>query len=113
MTAYRPLSEAEIQAQIIEYLTLRQIFHWRSNTGAAKYSYQDKDGQKKDRFVRYGSPGVADIIGIYRSRMLAIEVKSVKGRLEPEQRAFLENVKAHGGIAILARSLEDVQEVLR
>jgi phage I-like protein len=37
-----------------------------------------------------------------------IEVKAGRvGRLAPEQKEWLEKLVAHGGIAIVARSLED------
>jgi dihydroxyacid dehydratase/phosphogluconate dehydratase len=37
----------------------------------------------------------------------SIEVKSATGRLRPEQRQWLEAVQAAGGIAGVARSVED------
>lgn len=53
--------------------------------------------------------GVADILGIYEGRPLAIEVKSEKGRPTQEQKNFLRLWAEQGGIAILARSIEDVR----
>jgi hypothetical protein len=41
-----------------------------------------------------------------------VEVKSETGRLSPEQVRFLEVVQRAGGIAIMARSPEDVQLAL-
>jgi hypothetical protein len=56
----------------------------------------------------YRIKGVADILGIYKGRFLAIEVK-VKGKYPTrEQKAFLERVNAEGGIGFVARSIEDV-----
>jgi hypothetical protein len=52
--------------------------------------------------------GVADILGIWKQRPLAIEVKSESGRVSAHQERFIENYKKHGGIAFVARSLEDV-----
>lgn len=57
--------------------------------------------------------GVADILGCYQGRMIAIEVKTPRGVVKPEQEAFLKNVRAEGGIAFVARSVEDVIEGLR
>lgn len=54
--------------------------------------------------------GISDILGIYRGRMLCIEVKSATGRLSPEQKDFLERMDALGAIAFMARSLEEVLE---
>ena len=41
----------------------------------------------------------------------SIEVKTATGRLRPEQRQWLEAVQAAGGIAGVARSVEDAQEL--
>lgn len=56
--------------------------------------------------------GMADIIGLWKGQGLAIEVKTKSGRLSPEQVEFLESWKRSGGIAIVARSLEDVTKEL-
>jgi len=61
----------------------------------------------------YRIKGVADIIGIWKERPLAIEVKSGKGRLSLEQKSFLSAWGAAGGIGIAAWSVEDVQNVLK
>ena len=57
--------------------------------------------------------GIPDIIAIYRGRTLAIECKSAKGRVSKEQDAELRAIEEAGGIAIIARSLEDVLRGLR
>lgn len=44
--------------------------------------------------------------------MLCIEVKSKTGRLRPEQEAFLNQMTCLGAIAGVARSLEDVIELI-
>ena len=60
------------------------------------------------------SKGMADIIGSYKGWALAIEVKTAKGKLRPEQEAFLAGWAIRGnGIAIVARCLEDVIAVLK
>jgi hypothetical protein len=41
----------------------------------------------------------------------SIEVKSATGRLRPEQRQWLETVQAAGGIAGVARSVEDALRI--
>jgi VRR-NUC domain len=63
----------------------------------------------KDRFVRYGFPGCSDVVGLLKDgRLLCVEVKSLTGRATPEQEAFLALVAANGGVAVLARSVDDV-----
>ena len=90
---------------------------WRNQVGVAVYP----GGQK----VPYGlCRGASDLIGI-RSLVItpehvgttvgqftAIEVKSAKGRLSPEQMLFLNLVSAKGGLALSPRSLEEALIVL-
>jgi len=52
--------------------------------------------------------GISDIIGCYKGRYFAIEVKRPGGKPTSFQEKFLENVKRAGGIAIVARSVDDV-----
>lgn len=108
-------AEADIQRAIMDYLRVckRVGFAWRNNSGAAKSSYTDARGKTKERFVRFGCKGSSDIIGwTADGRFLAIECKTSKGRITPDQREFLRKVRAAGGVAILARSVDDVVEVL-
>lgn len=56
--------------------------------------------------------GVSDILGVQKGtgRFFALEVKAPKGRLSPDQEAFLHTVKALGGLALVAYSVEDAQK---
>lgn len=57
--------------------------------------------------------GGSDIIGITPDgRFLAIEVKTPTGRATSEQLAFIETVKAQGGVAGIARSVEDALQLI-
>lgn len=74
---------------------------WRQNTGAARLP--------SGRIVRFGIPGAADISGILRGgRRLEIECKSRDGRLSALQERFCRVIQHHGGLYILARSVDDV-----
>ena len=87
---------------------------FRNNVGVAEYP----DGSR----VAYGlCPGSADLIG-WRivavagrriAQFVAIEVKGETAPVRPAQRNFLERVTEAGGVAVLARSLDDVREALR
>jgi len=73
---------------------------WRNNTG----KLPDRFG----RWISFGLKGSADILGILRGgRFLAIETKTPAGRLRPEQIAFRTMIVGHGGLYVLARSVED------
>lgn len=77
----------------------------RQNSGA----FRTETGQ----FVRFGWKGCADVIGqLQDGRFLAVEVKAPKGRLRPEQGAFLDQVRGAGGVAFLARNCADVAREL-
>ena len=74
--------------------------------------------------VRYGlQPGSSDLIG-WRTVTItpemvgqqvavftSIEVKTPTGRLRPEQKLWLDAVQAAGGIAGVARSVEDALRI--
>jgi hypothetical protein len=89
--------EAAALPEVIKALGAHPAVAWceRMNSGAFKV------GQ---RFVRFGRPGCSDILGQMRDdRLLAVECKSAKGRLRPEQAIFLERVRGAGGLGFLAR----------
>jgi len=100
------LKEYQLQKQILDYLKAHRIFHWRVNTGVAKYQYKSVE-----RMVRFGTPGISDIIGIHQGRMFAIEVKVGNNKTTQLQELFLKNIIDNGGIALVAYSLEDVIEI--
>ena len=52
-------------------------------------------------------PGFSDLMILCEGRVLFLELKSVKGRLSPAQKAFREAVKAQGFGWALVRSLDD------
>ena len=63
----------------------------------------------------YAMKGVADILGVLKDgsgRMLAIEVKTPKGRQSADQKLFEKRLTMLGGVYILARSVEDVSAIL-
>ncbi len=92
--------------------------------------FRNNVGQLQDArsglVVRFGlCTGSSDLIGwtplvitpAHVGRTLAIftavEVKTPTGRVRPAQAQFLDTVQHAGGIATLARSLDDLQAALR
>lgn len=107
------MSETALVRQILQYLGWRRdVFCWRQNTGGANYTYTNKAGKTKTQYVKYGFAGMADIIGMYNGRFLAIEAKFGKGEQKPPQQAFQHTVERFGGMYVIARSLQDVQDAL-
>lgn len=101
--------EGAIVNEILEYLQLCRIYAWRNNTGAVSV----RSPRGRDRFIRFGKPGSSDILGIMPDgRFLAIECKAERGRLSVMQRDFLEDIRSRGGVAFVARGVEDVEKNL-
>lgn len=110
-------SEQKIQQEIRIACSKGDTRLFRNNTGTLR----DQHG----RPVQFGlCKGSADLIG-YRSItitpemvgqqvavFLSIEVKTATGRVRPEQQQWLDAVQAAGGIAGVARSVEDALRIV-
>lgn len=58
--------------------------------------------------------GVSDIVGVLPDgKFLAIEVKSKTGSASMEQKAFIAKIISMNGMALIARSIEDVKNELK
>ena len=98
-------SEQDLVKACIQYLTMIGCDVWRQNQGATKIG---------KRFVRFSHrKGISDIIGVAPGGLfIAVECKMPKGKATPDQLKFLESVRTHGGIGILAYSVDDVSDVM-
>jgi len=65
-------------------------------------------------FVQFGlAKGSADIVGIGPAgRFLSFELKTGRGRMTDEQRAWLAMVRRFGGISAEVRHVDDVERAL-
>ena len=98
--------EAAALREVAQALRVHPLVAWveRQNTGVARVG---------GRFIKFGWPGCSDLVGMMRDgRFMAVEVKTPKGRLRPEQVVFLDRVRAGGGVAFVARDLRDVVAAL-
>ena len=105
--------EHDLQAAIQRYQAWDPRVAWvhRFNTGAHVVIGQDKAGKATRRFVRYAFTGCADLLGqLVTGQFLAIECKRAGGKARAEQKIFLQQVRDAGGLALLARSIADVQD---
>ena len=111
------MSEQRIQQEIRLTCSTGSTRLFRNNTGTLR----DQHG----RPVQFGlCKGSADLIGwrtvTIKPEMVgqqvavftSIEVKTPTGRVQPEQQQWLEAVQAAGGIAGVARSVEDAKALL-
>jgi hypothetical protein len=102
----RETPEGLVKSAILDYLQIRGFFAWNNPTGAMEV----RPGQ----WMRFGKVGSADILGcLPGGRFLAIECKAENGRLSGAQRDFLHEVERLGGLAIVARSFQEVDKALR
>jgi len=88
-------SEKEVTKEIRRFLYFKRIFHWKVYTGGM-----------------FGQTGVCDLVGCYKGRIIAIEVKRPGHKTEPKrlekQKKFLADVRSAGGVAFFAESVQDV-----
>jgi hypothetical protein len=90
----------------IRWLFAQGCYAWRNNTGGFKTA--------SGRVVSYGLKGSADIVGVTPQGMfIAIECKSAKGRLTPEQRLFRDRIREKGGLYFVVKSVDDLEREVK
>jgi|SRR5690554_1344663 len=106
--------ETKIQQRIMLALSEAGCIVWRNETAGAYmgrviHKAGDQVTISGARFLPAGlCKGSADIIGVAPGgRFLAVEVKTPTGRVSKEQTLFLQAVTQRGGLAGVARSVED------
>ena len=94
----------ETTSKILKFLFEHQIFAWRNNITGIPLS--------GGGFRPAAKTGVSDIIALLppQARFCAIEVKTGRDRLRPEQEGFLKNVERMGGITLVVKDFEDFFE---
>lgn len=96
--------ESAVLSACIRWLYTMKVFAWRNNSGA----YKTTSGH----YVRYGYKGSSDILAIQPNtgKIICIECKREGEKQTPEQKEFEQRVKDCGGVYIVARSLDDMEE---
>lgn len=95
------MTEAEIKRLIADWLSLQPgcMIWYNQNNGVI--------GRRNSS--KYARNGVPDIMGIWHGIPLGIEIKKPNGIVSEEQKAFLAEFNEHGGIGLVARSLEELK----
>lgn len=102
--------EGKIANEICSALKMAGIFCWiNKSTGV----WDPGKGVFRQNKNSHAIRGVSDILGIIDGRILAIEVKTPTGRPTPEQKEFINNINARGGVAFISRSTEQTFATLR
>jgi hypothetical protein len=98
--------EQAIQRAILELLRWRGIFCWKNNNSGIYV-------KARNTYIPSHAVGVSDILGVLPDgRILCVEVKTATGRLSEPQKLFLDSINERGGLAFVARSIEDVEKAL-
>lgn len=115
--------EGAVLRAVMDWLAAMRIRAYRMQVGAVASEYAGKK-----RFMRFGTPGMADILAFPRERYAAlgfptsadfeytvpcwIECKALKGRQSDLQKSFQKQVEADGQKYILVYSIEDIEQAL-
>ena len=95
------MREADIQREILQFLSLSGVPALRVNTGRAWVGH--------GRFLKFGDEGFPDLLAWPgRGITLAIEVKRPDEGLTPAQIHWAKRLMAKGIHHVVARSVEDV-----
>jgi len=104
--------EAVVLRAVLKYLRLHHRVAWveRLNSAAGRLARDDGTAGQWMRFAWRGAP---DLVGMLKGgTLLCVEVKRPSGKLRPDQELFLATVRNQGGVAFVARSVDDVKEHL-
>lgn len=89
------MTEQQIQADVKAYLEYKGYFVFKVHQ-QGKYCYK----------------GISDLIAIKDGITIFVEVKTDKGKLRPEQMAFMDSIADKGGKYYVVRSLEDIRKII-
>lgn len=105
------LSEKDIEKSILRFLEfVPGCFAWKNNTTGV-YDPVKKVFRKTKN--KYAINGVSDILGVFKGKFLAIEVKRPQNKERPlDQKLFIDHINRNGGLAFFATSVEDVKREL-
>lgn len=94
--------EADTQKAILDYLSYKNIFHWRQNSGGMAIPGPQR------RFIRMGITGAPDIFVVKKGQIIGLEVKSKIGKQNDNQIDFEKRFVAAGGVYHVVRCIDDV-----
>lgn len=113
------IREIDLQGQIVDYLLAEQargriVWFARCNSGSVMSLYKGRRSFTRfyALYLRNTKPaykGMADVHGmLLNGRYFALEIKRPGEKATAEQRAFLDAVRAGGGIAAVVTGFEEV-----
>jgi len=109
VTTEEPQSEKTIEGDILHWLnSQKDCFAFKVNT-VGIWDERNNCYRKTGLFTLKGT---SDILGIWKGKPLAIEVKNKLGQLTTEQHAFINKFRLMGGISFKAEALSVVKRNL-
>ena len=102
------MKESTIQQQICEYLSIKGVFYFSIPNEHYNISHGQRTTLKKMGLL----PGMPDLCILHGGRVFFIEVKAPGEYPTPKQANIHDALMARGYPVEIARSVEDVQEIL-
>jgi VRR-NUC domain len=100
------MKESELLSFSLKYLKSKGIVHWRVANGPVMHTIG-----KRVFFKPSPIKGMPDIAGIMScGRFFALELKSAKGRLSPEQVTWINKINDTNGVALVIRTSNELIE---
>lgn len=107
-------SEADLLKQVLGWLTLKKVFHWRANAGG---------GLRRGRPIKGNPAGTPDVLAVvpwdvgdgapfFRGMLVGIECKAGAGKLRPAQAAWKANAERAGVLYLEVRSLQQLIDAM-
>lgn len=104
------VSESVIKRHCMQYLTMQKEFFGWVEVSTGIYDPTRQVFRKRSGFGMIN--GVSDIVGMWKGRGLACEIKTPKGKLSDVQKLFLMRYQERGGISSVLRSIDDCVELV-
>jgi hypothetical protein len=102
-------SESQVLSAVLALLRRHPAVAWAERMQVGAY-------ETDERYIRYGFVGLSDIVGQMKGTgaFLAVEVKREHGgRVSPAQQAFIDRVRAHGGVSGIVRSADEAALLIK
>lgn len=107
-TAFKELSEAEIQNQVMQLLLLHNFLVIRFNSGKIR------NHVKSYRVINTGkSEGLPDVIAFKKDFFLMTEIKDQKGKLRESQKEFIAAAERSGVKVHVINDLQQLIEIIQ
>ena len=107
-------AEQQIHKAVVQHLRLRGVkglmfWHTMQNQFVGGRKGAIFGGIAKAMGVQ---PGVSDLLLFHKSRLYALELKVDAGHVTPSQAKFIEDLVTNGGLAQVARGIDQALEIL-